>query len=189
MRIQRTRRTRAADAGRAADLRHRRHPLVGRLADLRQRPGVRAGDPLAARRQAPARRRTGCCRQELEAHVDLTRRRRQLLGRARRCCTRCSCWSTTPSATGCTPSTRTGRRGAVREGAAGQRGADGEDPHGRLDAGDHRPPDDRARRCARTGGACWASGFDKLLRPPHERRVIRGIPGSQKRPPRRARTR
>ena len=33
-------------------------------------------------------------------------------------------------------------RGALRQGAARQRGADGEDPHGRLDAGDHRAPDD-----------------------------------------------
>ncbi len=33
---------------RAADLRHRRHALVGRLADLRARPGVRRGAPDAA---------------------------------------------------------------------------------------------------------------------------------------------
>ena len=35
------------------------------------------------------------------------------------------------------------RRRALRQGAARRRGADGEDPHHRLDAGDHRPPDHR----------------------------------------------
>ena len=37
-----------------------------------------------------------------------------------------------------------GRR-ALRQGAADQRRADGEDPHRRVDAGDHRPPDDQVR--------------------------------------------
>ena len=58
------------------------------------------------------------------------------------------------------------RRRALRQGAADQLGADGEDPHGRVDAGDHRPPDDRegdprdlvrAARRAACGGASGAS--------------------------------
>ena len=43
MQIQRTRRDPSADPNGAADVHHRRHALVGRVADLRQRPGVRAG--------------------------------------------------------------------------------------------------------------------------------------------------
>ena len=48
MQIQRTRRDPCGERRRAADVRHRRHALVGRLADLRPRPGVRRGDPDAA---------------------------------------------------------------------------------------------------------------------------------------------
>ena len=40
--------------------------------------------------------------QDLEAHVDLARRRRATSGSGSRCCTRCSCASTTRSATTCT---------------------------------------------------------------------------------------
>ena len=40
---------------------------------------------------------------------------------------------------------RAGRAVAVREGAADQLGADGQDPHRRVDARDHRPPDDGGR--------------------------------------------
>ena len=70
-----------------------------------------------------------------------------------------------------------GRR-ALRQGAARHRGADGEDPHGRLDAGDHRPPHDPVRglranwwgllgeRLARRFGRCTSN------------EVMRGIPGS-----------
>ena len=48
MQIQRTRRDPSGERRRAADVRHRRHALVGRVADLRPRPGVRR------RRSAPA---------------------------------------------------------------------------------------------------------------------------------------
>ena len=34
---------------------------------------------------------------------------------------------------------------ALRQGPPGERRADGEDPHGRMDAGDHRAPDDEVR--------------------------------------------
>ena len=73
-----------ADPNGAADVRHRRQPLVGRLADLRQRPSrsptaLRSGE----RRQAAHRRPTACRRAELEAHVDLSGVGGELLGRAR----------------------------------------------------------------------------------------------------------
>ena len=48
-----------------------------------------------------------------------------------------------------------GRRAAVPDRAARQLGADGEDPHRRVDAGDPRQPGARARRCTPTGtGSC-----------------------------------
>ena len=58
--------------GRAADVRHRRHPLVGRLADLRPRPGVRRRAAHAASTASCSSTSTACSPQELEAHVDLT---------------------------------------------------------------------------------------------------------------------
>ena len=58
MRIERTRSDPAPDAnGGAADLRHRRLALVGRLADLRQRPRLLGGAALEGGRQAPPRPR------------------------------------------------------------------------------------------------------------------------------------
>ena len=62
-----------------------------------------------------------------------------------RCCTRCSRASTTRSATACARVPALVGRRAVRPRAADQRGADGQDPHRRVDAGDHRPPDDQVR--------------------------------------------
>ena len=52
MRIQRTRARPERRPRRPADVRHRRHALVGRLADLRARPGVRRGDAHRRARQA-----------------------------------------------------------------------------------------------------------------------------------------
>ena len=58
--------------GGAADLRHGRHALVGRLADLRQRPGLRGRAARERGRQAPPRRPTACCRATSRQRVDLT---------------------------------------------------------------------------------------------------------------------
>ena len=61
--------------------------------------------------------RTACCRATSSEHVDLTRRRRQLLARPRRSCTRSSRSSTTRSATGSRRSIRLDGRRALRQGA------------------------------------------------------------------------
>ena len=65
----------------------------------------------------------------------------QLVGRPRRCCTRCSprehnaiCDMLARGPP------RLGRRGAVPDGAARQRRGDGQDPHRRVDAGDPAEP-------------------------------------------------
>ena len=56
------------------------------------------------------------------------------------------------------------RRRALRQRAPRHRGADGEDPHGRLDAGDHRAPDDRAGAARELVGR-GRRALDKRLRP------------------------
>ena len=66
----------------AAHVRHRRHALVGRLADLRPRPRLRGRAPLGRERQAPDRRAGPAAAGAREAHRP-HRRRRQLLGRPR----------------------------------------------------------------------------------------------------------
>ena len=88
----------------------------------------RRGRQAAPRRGRPAPPPTSSARRPRPASPATS-------GSARRCCTRSSCASTTPSATGCTRATRPGgRRPAVRQGPADQCRADGEDPHRRVDA-------------------------------------------------------
>ena len=106
------------------------------------------------------------------------RRRRQLLGRARAAALAVHARAQRGLRPPARDASRALRRRALRQGAARRRGADGEDPHGRLDAGDHRPPDDGARRCARTGGASRASGSTSTSAGATTNEVIRGIPGS-----------
>ena len=88
---------------RAAHFRHRRHALVGRLADLRQRARLRAGDPHRRGRQDPRLAPTGCCRRR-SRHTSTSAVSPATSGSGSRSCTRSSCSSTTRSATGCTPS-------------------------------------------------------------------------------------
>ena len=165
-------RTRAPDPD-TADLRHERHPLVGRLADLRSRPA-----PQAMRARAP----TASCSLDDRG---LPARPRGALdspgspttgGSASRCCTRCSCSSTTRSATSSRGTTRAGRRRAVRHGAAGQRRPDGEDPHRRVDAGDPRAP--ATARHGATGGGSRARRLDSASAASRTNEEISGIPGS-----------
>ena len=78
------------------------------------------------------------------------------------------------------------RRRALRQGAARRRGADGEDPHGRVDAGDHRPPDDGARRSHATGGASRASGSTSCSAGCTKNEVAARHPRLADEPPRRA---
>ena len=131
-------------ARQAEHLRHRRHALVGRLADLRQHARVRRRDSVARARQAEARRRRPAAAGARCAHR-LQGRGRQLLGRPRAAALAVHARAQRrlrPPSRGVPGAVRPA---ALREGAARRRGADGEDPHGRLDSGDHRAPDDGAR--------------------------------------------
>ena len=73
------------------------------------------------------------------------RRRGQLLGRARAAALALHARAQRDLRPPARSASRAVGRRALRQGAARRRRADGEDPHGRLDAGDHRAPDDRAR--------------------------------------------
>ena len=177
MKIQRARRDPTADPNGPADLHHRRQPLVGRLADLRPRQGVRRRDPHGRRRQAQDRR-AGATAEGVEAHIDLAgvggnfwvglallhtlfmREHNAICDRLHER----------------HPELR--RRAALPEGAPRQRGADGEDPHGRLDAGASSPTRRPCSACARTGGASQASRLDKKFGRLTSNEVISGIPGS-----------
>ena len=67
----------------------------------------------------------------------------------------------------------------LRAGAAGQRGADGEDPHRRVDAGDPRPPDAcRSRMRANWWGLAGERVHDAVRPDQRAARSISGIPGS-----------
>ena len=79
-------------------------------------------------------------------------------GSAWRCCTRCSCASTTRSATACTREYPDWSDDELFDKARLVNAALMAKIHTRrVDAGDHRAPDHGARACARTGGASPAS--------------------------------
>ena len=157
---------------------------MGRLADLRQRPGLR---PRAAKRRArqAADRRPGPAAERPGAAHRPGRCGRQLLGgagaaalavhaRAQR--------DLRPPVRGVPADVRPG---AVRQGAARERGADGQDPHGRLDARDHRPPDHRAGHAHELVRAARRA-FRQAVRPRHQRRGDSRHPRLGHQPPRRA---
>ena len=152
MPIARTRRDPIVERRRAADLRHRRHALVGRLPDLRARSCVRRGDQDRRARQAAHRRaRPDPGRDRVARRPD--RRRRQLLGRARAPALALHARAQRGLRPPARNAPRALRRRALRQGATRRLGADGEDPHDRLDAGDHRAPDDRDRAADELVGA------------------------------------
>ena len=129
----------------AADLRQHRHPLVGRLPDLRLRRGPQPRAPQRRRREARRRRRHAPQRDEGRAR----RRRsdrvlRQLLGRAIAAAhaLRQGAQLDLRPPEGLLPDL--GRRAALPHRPPRQLGADGEDPHRRVDAGDPRQPGARA---------------------------------------------
>ena len=155
---------------RAADLRHRGHALVGRLADLRQRPGLRAGDPLRRERQAQDRRERPDPEGDRGARRP-HRRRRQLLGRARDPARAVHARAQRDLRPPAREVPAAERPGPLRQGAARQRGADGEDPHGRLDAGDHRAPD-HGHRDARQLVRAARRGLRQAVRPPDPQRAV-----------------
>ena len=171
-------------AGQAGDVHDARHPLVGRLAGVRQHAGVRRRAPDARARQAEARR-AGPASGGRRAEHRPQGRRRQLLDRTRPAALAVHARAQRGLRPAARRVPRDDRPAAVREGTARRRRADGEDPHGRLDAGDHRPSDDRPR------------APDELVRP--ARRALRQArrtrdeqrgdprhPGLADEPPRRA---
>ena len=88
-------------------------------------------------------------------------------GSVSRSCTRSSCASTTRCATTCTR-----RHPELGDDELFDKArlvvcrADGQDPHGRLDAGDHRPPDDGPRHAGELVGARGRTAR-QAHRPPH----------------------
>ena len=130
------------DSRRPAGVRLPRAALVGRVAALRHAPGVHRRDRARARRDR--RRRRPAARARTPGR-ELQRARGEPVGRARGAArpVRARAQRDRPPPARRVP--RAGRAVAVREGAAGQLGADGQDPHRRVDARDHRPPDDGGR--------------------------------------------
>ena len=143
-------------AGQAGDVHDPRHPLVGRLAGVRQHAGVRRRAPDARARQAEDRRAGPAARGRRAEHRPQGRRR-QLLDRTRPAALAVHARAQRGVRPAARRVPRDDRPAAVREGTPRRRRADGEDPHGRLDAGDHRASDDRPRHSGRTGTACSAS--------------------------------
>ena len=131
----------------AADVHQRGHALVGRLAALRQRSRHAGEAAQRCRRQAHRDRRRPASRRSRHRHR-ADRVLAQLVGGARRDAhvVRPRAQRDLRSAQGRAP--RLGRRGAVPDRAARERGGDGEDPHRGVDAGDPAEPH-AARRHAR----------------------------------------
>ena len=152
--------------------------IYGRDPAIRRRAPHRRVRKAADRRARPPPRASS-------SSTSTYRRRRQLLGRARAPAQPLHARAQRDLRPPARRASRALRRRPLRQGAAGRRGADGEDPHGRLDAGDHRPPDHRARRCDELVGPRGRAAR-QAVRPPHENEVLRGIPGSPTEPPRRA---
>ena len=125
-------------------LRERSDPLVGRIAALRRELDVRRAaargttdrqDQGRARAAAGGRGVHACPTRSRAEPVDRARAvQRPVRSRAQR--------DLRPARGG---RARPRGRCPVRQGASDQRGRHGEDPHRRMDAGDHRPPDDRAQ--------------------------------------------
>ena len=78
-----------------------------------------------------------------------------------------------------------GRR-AVRARPAGQRGAAGQDPHRRVDAGDHRAPDHAWSRMRANWWGVEGERLHERVRPPQPQRGDQRHPRLADRPPRRA---
>ena len=159
-----------ARGGRPVGREHDAHPAHAARPDLgrsipRRRPTSRATATGGTRRRSTARARrsrtrcaarAGSCASTRTASsrpssssTSTSRAWPGTSGSASASCTRCSCSSTTRSATRSARPRRASPRGrtttsTTARGSSTRR--DGEDPHGRVDAGDHRAPDHEARR-------------------------------------------
>ena len=178
MRIPRTLPDPSTEPDAAADLRPPTTPTGGTArSSTAATPRTRRA-PLGRARQAASSTQTGLPPKELETHIDLTGRRRNFwvgLAMLHTLFTRehnAICDELPGDASGA------GRRpAALRQGAPGQRRADGEDPHGGVDAGDHRPPDVGSGMRANWWGLAGRAAR-QALRPATSSEVISGIPGS-----------
>ena len=150
-----------ADPTRPASARRRRRP---RINVLRTGGTPRRSTAPAPRstQAAPQPARTASCGSATTGSLPLPdgpdddpTRGARLLDRAGACCRRCSPSSTTPSATGCARRYPDWNDEELFQRARlDQRRADRQDPHRRVDAGGHQPPDDRdgaARQLVRAG--------------------------------------
>ena len=141
--VRRTRGRPDAPAGRrrpAPDVHQRGHALVGRLAAVRQRPPHAGQGAQRRRRQAHRHRRRPAAR-SIPRRAPSSRASRRnwwvALG-AIHTLVRPRAQRHLRPAGGRPP--RLGRRGAVPDGSARELGRHGEDPHGRVDAGDPAEP-------------------------------------------------
>ena len=71
------------------------------------------------------------------------------------------------------------RRAAVRQGQAHQLGADGEDPHRGVDAGDRAASRSSSSRCTRTGTAWRTRNCRRSSRSSNDNEILGGIVGSK----------
>ena len=175
-----------AGAGRVdapARLRQPEQPLVGRArrstaATPRRAAKLRTGE----RRQAAASSRPDCCRSIPTTGVALHRLHRQLVGRPGDAAHALRAASTTPSATCSRTSIRDWTDDQLfGKAQADQLGADGQDPHRRVDAGDRAAPGHRDRdehqlvRPGRRGSA------GRVRRSSTTSELLGGIVGSKRR--------
>ena len=136
-------------------------PLVGRLADLRQRRWP-SSSSCAATPAASCGCRRRCRRSRTTRRTNPTLSP-GLLARAGHDAdpVRPGAQRDLRPARGRAPAVR--RRDAVPARPADHCGAAGQDPHRRVDAGGDRPPDRGRRRCTPTGGAWQARGCTTLF--------------------------
>ena len=132
-----------------ADVRQQGHPVVGRLAAVRLDRGAQPRAPRRRGREAEDGRRPAARgERQRAARRRPDRVQRQLVGRAGGHAHAVRARAQRDLRHAQRPLPDVGRRAAVPQGAADQRGADREDPHGRVDARDpqHEGAPDRDER-------------------------------------------
>ena len=161
-----------AELDAAARLRQREHALVGRLAGLRLHHSRAGGAAHRPRRQGPGRAdgRLGfdaVTGREITGFTENSWVGLSLLHGLFALEHNAICDMLAPS------QPDVGRRAAVSAGAAGQRGADGEDSHRRVDAGDPAESDHPGRRCARNWRGAARRSAEGLHGPQRQRAARR----------------
>ena len=146
-------------------------------------PAFAAGDPLGRAREAAAGRGRAHPARHRGAHRPLGRCG-QLLGRPRALALPVHARAQRDLRPPARDPSGARRRRALRQGAARRRRADGQDPHRRLDAGDHRSPDVGSRPAGELVGPRGRE-TRQALRPHYVERGDPRHPGLADEPPRR----